>query len=312
MNQLVPTISKFMHPYPNTGILTFTAPEDFVIRGLVEPNSREIAGYIGGSEAALDGNKAFEVAAQDYCYNFIPLEVPVTSGDKIKIQNKYAGKIYPSLLSDKAISLDRWKEYFVDGSRLAWQGGTPTIEDDPTYGKRGDFSGIANAAYTEAAHTNIIYTAKWWATNTPPNTDTFQVWVKLPAIRSTSDGNTRVEVVVYTRYYTPYQQNPRYQVRVELAKVVSGVRTVLSYTDIDLDPYWFPGYLLWNNVKVYTCGLGVAIEVEIFKRYFYVDTGSIGGSIVFNSNTSDCGVSSGSYIYIPTGNQVKLAVIDIY
>lgn len=312
MYQLIPVISKFLHPYPNTGILTFTAPEDLVIRGLVEPNSREMACYVGGSEAALDGDKVLDVSGQDYCYNFIPTEVPVTQGQLLKLQNKYAGAIYPSLMSDKAIDLARWKEYFVTGKRLTWQGGTPTIEDDPTYGKRGSFSAIANAAYAAATHTNVILNAKWWATVVPPNQETFQLWAKLPCIRSTSDGNTRIEIVVYTRYYTPSQQAPRYAVRVELAKVVSGTRTVLSSTDIDLDPNYNPGYLCWNNVKVFTCGLGVAIQVEIFKRYYYMDTGNISGSIVFTNNTSDCGVSSGSYIYIPTSNGVKLAVIDIY
>ncbi|MDD5092780.1 MAG: hypothetical protein PHV74_00140 [Dehalococcoidia bacterium] len=106
MNQLKPANSADRYTDHDT-VKTWIPDVDFVIRGIVvfDPAfTLEI--YIGGSKDTKDGSLELQAMDQDFCYNFIPLEIPVAEGERIKLWSQYNNHPF-SLLTDKTVNLTR-------------------------------------------------------------------------------------------------------------------------------------------------------------------------------------------------------------
>ncbi|MDD5092779.1 MAG: hypothetical protein PHV74_00135 [Dehalococcoidia bacterium] len=307
MYQLVPVISQHLQMGCHQSVCTFHVPEDFVLRGLIDGNESayltEI--YKGGTEGLSDGEKVGQFVKDDLCYKFMPLEIPLAEGDLIKLCCNYSAGPKYSLLSDKFVELRRWIEYFMTGKTLTWSGAQPTIEDDATFGKRGDFGGIANAAYSSASHGDIIVNGNYWPKNTPSFGGSFADWVILPSIRSDQSGDNRYDIRLLTKGAA--YPLPAY-LGLEVAKVVSGTRTVIGSYQYSLsDGYsvfkekWYKFQYRFNRNKIWVyvqCGLSYNSNWSSYQDNAVV--------------VEDASIASGDYLSVPTGNGVKLAAVDIY
>ena len=289
MYQLIPIISGL-----NIGqggydrgpqIFTLHATEDLIIRGMMSQSqtgsgAAAVKLFVGGSEGQLDGDKMLDSNGTEFCYNFIPLEMPVAQDDLIKI-NHSAGKGIFSLLTDKAVDLRRLYDDFVS-NKIDWSGDTPDYETEN--GGYGDFSGISNACYYAWGHQDILVRCRVQLHYpTYPSTQVHSVL----GVRSDQDGQNRYAFEVETYYNGgTYMRGP------VIAKYVSGSRTVIA------DGRYNGGggsQDEWLDVV-----FGVSGNRFIMTCY---------GTTFQNDDSS---IADGDYLFIPTGNNLKIAQLDIY
>jgi len=286
MYQLVPVAPKLEKP-SYIPMLTLHAPEDFVLRGIVSKDNSPFELMVGGSEGVSDGDVKLNCSGDEYCYNFIPVEIPVNSGQLVKIY-KPNQEVKLSLLSDKGVDLRRRVEDW-NGRRLTWTE-EPAIVDDEYLGKAADLNSLSGVSVHQFTHedVHVVLGVRF------PNWKTGDHSYDIISVRSDAEGSNRY----VARAYSEWDGSAYYRFGVRLVKVVAGAETILA-----------SGYTLYSGFDFGNVAWTAVLSIN--KTYLSLELSGGGGTWLYATHCMDSDISSGEYIALTPGD-VRLGQIEVY